>query len=86
MLLVVVIKLGPTAELATDVPNVQATENRNLSRGKNSQDLPEFLLQTRARMEGERFIISDKWEGTESVVEGFLPKILTYLGGVPGAT
>src|SRR6266403_3673531 len=25
-------------------------------------------------MEGERFIISDKWEGTESVVEGFSPK------------
>ncbi len=25
-------------------------------------------------MEGQRFIISDKWEGTESVVEGFSPK------------
>src|SRR5437899_1838453 len=25
-------------------------------------------------MEGRRFIVSDKWEGTESVVEGFSPK------------
>src|SRR2546430_2244089 len=25
-------------------------------------------------MEGQRFIVSDKWEGTESVVEGFSPK------------
>jgi len=34
---------------------------------KLKQDLPEFLLQSVQVMEGERFIISDKWEGTESV-------------------
>ena len=41
------------------------------------QDIRTFLSFCCKRVqviEGQRFIISDKWEGTESVVEGFSPK------------